>query len=40
MNGFYDVMVAAIALEQGSAVATLNKRHLSRVKGLTVIVPS
>jgi tRNA(fMet)-specific endonuclease VapC len=40
MIGFYDVMVAAIALERGSAVATFNKRHFSRVKGLTVIVPA
>jgi predicted nucleic acid-binding protein len=39
MIGFYDVMVAAIAMEQRSAVATFNKRHCSRVKGLTVIVP-
>jgi predicted nucleic acid-binding protein len=39
MIGFYDVMVAAIAVERGGAVATFNKRHFSRVKGLTVIVP-
>jgi tRNA(fMet)-specific endonuclease VapC len=39
MIGFYDVMVAAIAVERRSAVATFNKRHFSRVKGLTVIVP-
>jgi tRNA(fMet)-specific endonuclease VapC len=39
MIGFYDVMVAAIAVERGSSVATFNKRHFSRVKGLTVIVP-
>jgi predicted nucleic acid-binding protein len=32
-------MVAAIAMEQRSAVATFNKRRFSRVKGLTVIVP-
>jgi tRNA(fMet)-specific endonuclease VapC len=39
MVGFYDVIVAATALERGSAVATFNKRHFSQVKGLTVIVP-
>jgi predicted nucleic acid-binding protein len=39
MIGFYDVIVAATALERGSSVATINKRHFSRVTGLTVIVP-
>jgi tRNA(fMet)-specific endonuclease VapC len=38
MIGFYDVIVAATALERGSSVATFNKRHFSQVKGLTVIV--
>lgn len=39
MIGFYDVIVAATALERGSAVATFNKRHFAQVKGLTVIEP-
>jgi tRNA(fMet)-specific endonuclease VapC len=37
MIGFYDVMVAATALERGSGVATFNKRHFARVKGLTIV---
>jgi predicted nucleic acid-binding protein len=39
MIGFYDVIVAATALERGDAVATFNKRHFAQVKGLTVIEP-
>ena len=39
MTGFYDLIVAATALERGSQVATFNHRHLSSVKGLTVIEP-
>jgi predicted nucleic acid-binding protein len=39
MIGYYDVIVAATALERGSAVATFNQRHFSQVKGLTIIVP-
>lgn len=39
MIGFYDVMVAATAVERNSEVATFNKRHFSMVKGLSVIVP-
>src|ERR1035437_3426182 len=39
MIGFYDVIVAAKALERGSQVATFNKRHFAAVKGLTVIEP-
>ena len=37
--GFYDLIVAATALERGSDVATFNRRHFSQVKGLTVIEP-
>ncbi len=40
MIGFYDVIVAATALERGSGVATFNKRHFAQVKGLTVIEPN
>jgi tRNA(fMet)-specific endonuclease VapC len=37
--GYYDVIVAATALERGSTVATFNQRHFTQVKGLTVIEP-
>ena len=39
MIGFYDLIVAATALEDGSAVATFNTRHFSQVRGLKVIEP-
>jgi tRNA(fMet)-specific endonuclease VapC len=39
MIGFYDLIVAATALEYGSAVATFNQRHFSQVPGLKVIEP-
>jgi predicted nucleic acid-binding protein len=39
MIGYYDLIVAATALERGSAVATFNKRHFVEVAGLTVIEP-
>ena len=39
MIGFYDVIVAATALERASAVATFNGRHFSQVPGLKVIEP-
>lgn len=39
MIGFYDVIVAATALERGSAVATFNQRHFAQVKSLKVIEP-
>jgi len=39
MIGFYDVIVAATALERGCDVATFNRRHFAQVKGLTVIEP-
>lgn len=38
--GYYDLIVAATALQQGSAVVTFNKRHFSQVKGLAVIEPA
>jgi tRNA(fMet)-specific endonuclease VapC len=37
--GFYDLIVAATALERGSSVATFNKRHFARVKGLRIVEP-
>lgn len=39
MIGFYDVIVAATALEHGSDVATFNQKHFAQVKGLKVIEP-
>jgi tRNA(fMet)-specific endonuclease VapC len=39
MIGYYDLIVAATALERGCDVATFNRRHFAQVKGLTVIVP-
>jgi len=39
MIGFYDVIVAATALERGSDVATFNRPHFAQVKGLSVIEP-
>jgi tRNA(fMet)-specific endonuclease VapC len=37
--GYYDLIVAATARERGSAVATFNRRHFARVRGLTIIEP-
>lgn len=39
MIGFYDLIVAATALENGSAVATFNQRHFTQIRGLKVIQP-
>jgi tRNA(fMet)-specific endonuclease VapC len=39
MPGYYDLIVAATALERGSSVATFNQRHFADVKRLTVIEP-
>ena len=39
MIGYHDIIVAATAVERGSAVATSNKRHFNQVKGLKVIEP-
>lgn len=40
MIGFYDVIVAATALERGAGVATFNTRHFAQIDGLTVITPT
>jgi len=40
MIGFYDLIVAATALERGSAVATFNERHFAQVRGLKLIKPT
>jgi tRNA(fMet)-specific endonuclease VapC len=37
--GPYDLIVAATAVEHGSAVATFNKRHFQNVEGLKLIEP-
>jgi tRNA(fMet)-specific endonuclease VapC len=37
--GAYDLIVAATAFERGSTLATFNKRHFSRVKGLDIVEP-
>jgi predicted nucleic acid-binding protein len=39
MIGYYDIIVAATALERGSEVATFNRRHFDLVSGLKVIEP-
>jgi tRNA(fMet)-specific endonuclease VapC len=39
MIGYYDLIVAATALERGCEVATFNTRHFSVVPGLSVIEP-
>jgi len=39
MIGFYDLIVGATAMERGNQVATLNKRHFARIKGLSIIEP-
>jgi len=39
MIGFYDLILAATAIERGSTVATFNRRHFESVRGLKVIEP-
>jgi tRNA(fMet)-specific endonuclease VapC len=39
MIGFYDVIVAATALERGCKVATFNTKRFAQVRGLAVIEP-
>ena len=39
MIEYYDLIVAATALERGSEVAMFNHRHFSQIKGLAVIEP-
>jgi predicted nucleic acid-binding protein len=39
MIGAHDLILASIALERGSVVATLNKRHFVLVPGLRVVEP-
>src|SRR2546430_897862 len=37
MTGYYDLIVAATALEREAKVATFNTRHFTVIRGLTVI---
>ena len=37
--GYYDLIVAATALERNSPVATFNKKHFDAIRGLSVIEP-
>ena len=39
MIGYYDLIVAATALEHGHSLATFNQRHFQLVAGLNVIHP-
>jgi tRNA(fMet)-specific endonuclease VapC len=39
MIGYYDLIVAATALEHGSAVATFTKRHFQIIDRLNIIEP-
>jgi tRNA(fMet)-specific endonuclease VapC len=39
MIGYYDVIVAATAVDRGSQVATFNRKHFAQVKGLRLIEP-
>jgi tRNA(fMet)-specific endonuclease VapC len=39
MIGYYDIIVAATALERGSEVATFNRQHFAHIQGLAVIEP-
>jgi tRNA(fMet)-specific endonuclease VapC len=39
MIGYYDLIVAATALERNCRVATFNQKHFSMVAGLKIIVP-
>lgn len=39
MIGYYDLIVAATAVERGSDLATFNQKHFSAVTGLKLIEP-
>ena len=40
MIGYYDLIVAATALERGSQLATFNTSHFNRIKGLRLVKPT
>ena len=39
MIGYYDLIIAATALEMGSPVATFNRKHFDVVPGLKIVEP-
>ena len=39
MIGYYDLIVAATALERGSQLATFNRRPFTQIAGLTILEP-
>jgi tRNA(fMet)-specific endonuclease VapC len=39
MAGYYDLIVAATAIERRSRVATFNRRHFESISGLAVLEP-
>ena len=39
MIGYYDLIVAATALERGSQLATFNRRHFAKIAGLYIVEP-
>lgn len=39
MIGYYDLVVAATALEHKSTLATFNERHFSKIRGVRLIRP-
>lgn len=39
MIGYYDLLVAATAIERGSALATFNTKHFKWVRGLNTVEP-
>jgi tRNA(fMet)-specific endonuclease VapC len=40
MTGYYDLIVAATALERGCELATFNKKHFAAIPGLKIIEPN
>jgi tRNA(fMet)-specific endonuclease VapC len=40
MIGYYDLIVAATALEHRTAIATFNKKHFSQIKNVTLVDPA
>lgn len=40
MIGYYDLIIAATALELDATVATFNKKHFTAVPGLKILIPS
>jgi tRNA(fMet)-specific endonuclease VapC len=39
MIGYYDLIVAATALERGCHLATFNRRHFAKITGLNIVDP-